>query len=183
MDVRYDEAKFAELILYVSDRLRADRAGGATKLNKVIFFAEFTHLRRHHRPISGCAFQKLEHGPAPRQLVPVRKRLIAQADAELVSEDVLGRRQQRLVPKRKAHADAFTEDELATIEDVLDQLAGLTAKQVSDLSHEEPGWHLCEFGETIPPAAALLGARQVSTPTSRRVAREIMERYGLGARA
>jgi hypothetical protein len=40
MRVIYDEAKFTELLLYVADRLRVDRAGGATKLNKVLFFAD-----------------------------------------------------------------------------------------------------------------------------------------------
>ena len=48
MDVAYHAGKFAEMVLYVAEQLRDDRAGGATKLNKVLFFAEFTHLRCHH---------------------------------------------------------------------------------------------------------------------------------------
>lgn len=176
MDPAYDEAKFTELLLYVAERLQGDRAGGATKLNKVIFFAEFTHVRRHGAAISGCEFQKLDHGPAPRQLVPVRKRLVASGDAELREEDFLGRTQHRLVPLRPVDLSVFTEDERKTIDDVVDQLAGLTAAQVSDLSHEEPGWRLTDIGETIPCAAALLGARQVSTPTTRRVSRELAAR-------
>ena len=91
MDVAYDVGKFSEMVLHVAGRLQADRAGGATKLNKVLFFAEFTHLRRHHRVISGCEFQKLPHGPAPRQLLPVRQRLIDSGAPELVEEDFLGR--------------------------------------------------------------------------------------------
>ena len=54
MDVAYDAGKFSEMVLHVAGRLQDDSAGGATKLNKVLFFAEFTHLRRHHRVISGC---------------------------------------------------------------------------------------------------------------------------------
>lgn len=182
MGMAFDEAKFAEMVLYVAERLRNDRAGGATKLNKAVFFAEFTHVRRHHRPISGCEFQHLEHGPAPRHLVPVRKRLIADGAAEMITEDFLARPQQRLVPRRRADLSVFSSDELSTIDDVLDQLAGMTATQVSALSHDEPGWRLTEIGETIPYAAAFLGARQVSTPTSRRIAQEIAERHGLVAR-
>ena len=91
MDVAYSEEKFVEMVLHVADRLQGDRAGGATKLNKVLFFAEFTHLRRHHQVISGCEFQKLNHGPAPRQLLPVRDRLIESGEANLVKEDFLGR--------------------------------------------------------------------------------------------
>ena len=113
-------------MLHVAGRLQDDRTGGAAKLNKVLFFAEFTHLRRHHRVISGCEFQKLPHGPAPRQLLPVRQRLIESGAAELLEEDFLGRPQHRLVPSRAANLDVFTNEELQTIEDVLDQLDGMT---------------------------------------------------------
>lgn len=179
MEVTYSERKFTELLLYVAGRLAGDRAGGATKLNKVIFFTEFTHVRRHGSAISGCEFQKLEHGPAPRQLLPVRRRLVESGDAEIVTEDFLGREQHRLVPRREADMSVFSEDERQTIDDVLAQLAGLTGTQVSELSHEEPAWNLTEIGETIPYGAALLGAKQVSTPTSRRLSREVAERYGI----
>lgn len=174
----YDEAKFGELMLYVASRLEDDRAGGATKLNKVLFFAEFTHLRRHHAVISGCEFQKLVHGPAPRQLVPVRRGLIESGAAVLVEEDFLGRPQHRLVPTREANLDRFTADELQTVDDVLAQLAGLTGAQVSELSHQEPGWQLTEVGETIPFATAFLDFPQVSTPTSKKLSAAVAEQYG-----
>ena len=154
MNTHYDERKFTELVVYVASRLQGDRSGGATKLNKVLFFAEFTHLRRHHAVISGCEFQKLHHGPAPRQLVPVRKRLIAAGDAELALEDFPGRPQHRLLPNRPAGTSVFSDDELKTIDDVLDQLEGMTGTQVSELSHQEPGWRLTEVGEAISYATA-----------------------------
>lgn len=178
MDVGYSERKFAELVLYVAERLRDDRAGGATKLNKVLFFAEFTHLRRHQAVISGCEFQKLAHGPAPRQLLPVRRRMIAAGEAELVTEDFLGRPQQRLIPRRPADRSVFTAAELASIDDVLDQLAGMTGTQVSDLSHQEPGWRLTEVGETIPHSTAFLDFPQVATPASERLSRQVAAEYG-----
>jgi uncharacterized phage-associated protein len=179
MDVRYDEAKFAELLLYVAERLSGDRSGGATKLNKVVFFAEFTHLRRHHAVISGCEFQKLPHGPAPRRLVAVRQRLIEQGDAELVTEDFLGRPQHRLIARRPADLSRFSDDERKSVDDVLDQLADLSGSQVSELSHQEPGWQLAEIGETIPYATAFLDFPQVATPTSDALERQVAERYGL----
>ncbi|MFP3907622.1 MAG: Panacea domain-containing protein [Acidimicrobiales bacterium] len=179
MDVAYDEAKFSELILYLAERLQADRAGGATKLNKAIFFVEFTHVRRHGAAISGCEFQRLEHGPAPRQLVPVRRRLVDSGAAEIQIEDFLGREQHRLVPLRDPDLSIFTDAERDTIDHVLEQLEGLTAQQVSELSHEEPGWRVTSEGATIPYETALLGAKQVSTPTSRRLSREVAQRYNL----
>ena len=179
MDVAYVEDKFAELLLHVAARLQGDRAGGATKLNKVLFFVEFTHLRRHHQVVSGCQFQKLAHGPAPRQLLPVRRRLIDSGAAELIEEDFLGRPQHRLIPKRAADLTWFTDEEMQTVEDVLAQLEGMTGTQVSDLSHQEPGWRLTEIGETIPFSTAFLDFPQAATPTSERLSQSVAERYGL----
>jgi hypothetical protein len=177
----YDETKLVEMVLYVADRLRSDRAGGATKLNKVLYFADFAHVRRTGHPISGAEYQKLPHGPAPRRLKPIRDRLVADGDAELVVEDFVGYRQQRLVPRRSADTSVLSADELATIDQILDDLAGLTGRQVSVLSHEEPAWELFEVGETLPYHTALIAKEQVSTPRSQRLAREVAARYGIAA--
>lgn len=182
MKTSYDEGKFAELVVYVAFRLRGDRSGGATKLNKILFFADFAHVRRTGAPITGAEYRKLEHGPAARRLRPVRDRLIESGDAELTDEEFLGYRQHRLIPHRDADLTVFSDDELATIDKVLADLDGLNARQVSDLSHDEAGWRLVDFGDAIPYEAALVGARQVSTPTSQRLEREAAERLGLIAR-
>ena len=168
MRVVYDEAKFTELLLYVAERLAGDRAGGATKLNKVLFFADFAHVRRHGTPITGAEYQKLPQGPAPRRLKPVRDGLVASRAAKVAREEFLGYELHRLVPLRSADLSVLTEDELETIDRVLADLEGLNARQVSDLSHEEAGWRLVDEGDVIPYEAALVGARQVLTPTSER---------------
>jgi Protein of unknown function (DUF4065) len=179
MKATYDERKFTELVLYVAGRLQSDRSGGATKLNKVLFFSDFAHVRRTGSPITGAVYQKLEHGPAARRLRPIRDQLILKGDAELRDDEFLGYQQHRLVPRRQADLTVFSKDELDTIDRVLADLDGLNARQVSDLSHEEAGWRLVDFGDDIPYESALVGARQVSTPTSRRLEREAAERLGL----
>ena len=153
--VVYDEAKFAELLLYVARRLEADHAGGAAKLNKVMFFADFAHVRRTGAPITGAAYQKLPQGPAPRRLKPVRDALVAAGHARVSREEFLGYELHRLVPLRDADLTVFTEAELETIERVLADLEGLNARQVSDLSHDEAGWRLVDEGD-VPPHVDLV---------------------------
>ena len=179
MDVEYDENKLRELILHVAARLESDRAGGATKLNKVLFFADFASVRTRGRPITGAEYQHLPHGPAPRRLMPLRKALIESGDAEMIEEDFLGRTQHRLVARRPADLTIFTSDELETIDGVLDDLVGMTGTQVSTLSHEEPAWKHTGDGETIPYELALVAKDQVVTPTARQLGAEVARRYGL----
>ncbi len=179
MDVTYDERKLCELIVHVAERLAGDRAGGSTKLNKVLFFADFTHVRHYGQPITGAEYQHLPHGPAPRRLLPLRSRLVSDGSVELVTEDFLGRPQHRLIARRSADLSDFSEAELATIDAVLDDLAGMTGTQVSTLSHEVPAWRHTEAGETIPYELALVPKEQVLTPTAQRVGAEVAARYQL----
>lgn len=57
----------------------------------------------------------------------------------------------------------------------------MTGTQVSELSHQEPGWRLTEVGETIPFSTAFLDFPQISTPTSRHLSASVAERYGIAA--
>lgn len=178
MKTMYDERKFTELLVYVAGRLQRDRSGGATKLNTVLFFVDFAHIRRTGSPISGAIYRKLKHGPAARRLRPVRDQLISTGEAELPKEQFLGCQHRVLVRRRRADLTVFTQEELDTIDRVLADLDGLNARQVGDLSHEEAGWRLVDFGDDNPHEAASAGARQVSTPTSQRLEREAAERFG-----
>lgn len=181
MEVNYDEAKFTEMLLYVADKLRDDKAGGATKLNKVLYFADFAHVRQHGRPITGADYQKLQHGPAPRRVLPVRQQLIESGDAEMLVEDFLGHQTHRFVPRRDADLGVFDNEELATIDSVLADLEGMTGTQVSDLSHDEPWWPLFDEGDTIPFHVAFIPKRQIVTPTARQMAEDVAKRYGIVA--
>jgi hypothetical protein len=174
-----NEAKLAELLLLVGEELASDPFGGAVKVNKVLFFAEFAHVRMTGQPITGVPYQKLPHGPAPRRLRPVRDHLIQSGAAMLVKETVLGREQHRLQPLRHAHREMFTPSEMQAVNDALALLRDRTATDVSALSHAELGWQLAGEGENIPFVTAYLDPDQ--TRTSKKIherAQQIAEQYG-----
>ena len=170
-DFPYDEAKFTELVLYVADRLKDDPTGGAVKLNKALFFAEFAHVRATGRPITGAEYQKLPHGPAPRFLLPVRDQLIRDGRAQLVRESYLGYEQKRLTALRPPNLSLFTREELETVDQVLHELRGLSGTETSDISHEQMGWQMVEERETIPFAAAYLRPPVITDAIRRRAAK------------
>ena len=157
MEGSYDESKFAEMLVLAAELLASDQRGGATKLNKLLYFADFAHVRTHGRPISGVDYQRLEHGPAPRRLVPVRRELIADGSLDLAVEtDALGYSTTRVLPKRSADRSRFDDSEIATLERVAGLLKSMTAAEATALSHDDPGWRLVATGETIPYEAAYL---------------------------
>ena len=157
MEVVCDEGKFEEFVLLAAELLEDDHRGGATKLNKLLYFSDFSHVRTHGRPISGADYQKLRHGPAPRRLLPVRNRLSDRGDIEIGSEtDALGYRTDRISVRNKTSRSALDADEIQTMKNVAALLRSMSGAEVSVLSHEDPGWQLVEPGETIPYESAYL---------------------------
>lgn len=153
----YDEAKLAELMLYVAMKCERERTFGATKLNKVLFFADFAAVRLFGKPITGAIYQKLQFGPAPIQLMPVRKSLELSGRAAVQNRQLtVGRTQQRLVALRDPDLSMFSAREIALVDEVIDTLRGKNAIHVSDLSHEFLAWKLGELNESIPYELALL---------------------------
>jgi hypothetical protein len=147
--VNYSAAKFKELILYFAKRgLDENLVIGSTKLNKLLFFSDFRAYAKLGTPITGARYQKLEWGPAPRALLPVRAELVEDGEATFRdSEDW----NQVLQPLREPDMSVFTDEELFVIDEVFDELRQFNATSASDYSHtKSAGWNAAEEFEDIP---------------------------------
>jgi len=150
-EIRAEERKLAELVLYVSQKCANDPCFGATKLNKILYFSDFLAFGNWGAPITGGEYQNLPNGPAPRRLLPVRDALVA--NRELVVQAVQlksGNVQHRTVNLREPDLTIFSGAEIALVDDVTRRLEGMDAEQTSELSHRMVGWKMTRPGETIP---------------------------------
>src|ERR1041384_212988 len=101
-EIVFDEHKFRELVLYIADRCQDDPRFGATKLNKILFYADFLHYGESGTPLTGATYRKLEHGPAPKQLLPTQTKLVSDGSAALSKRERYGYVQKRIVALRDA---------------------------------------------------------------------------------
>ena len=156
---QYDfaEDKFRELLVYIATRSTDDPTFGSVKLNKVLYYSDFASYRLLGKPITGATYQKLREGPAPRELLKCRSDLIASGTATIQLRPYFTRMQKTLVisPERVPDTEIFDPGELQLVDEVMDFFRGKTAREVSDLSHREPGWILATDRETIPYETAL----------------------------
>jgi hypothetical protein len=155
----YDARKLQELIVYVAGRSENDTRFGSTKLNKILFYADFESFRRTGQSITGAVYQRLPNGPAPHQLLPALGALVGSVTERRVQTPAGSQR--RIVPLRDADTSLFSGTEIALVEEVLTALAPMTGKQVSDASHNTMAWQLTQDGQEIPYGTAFL---TVSTP-------------------
>lgn len=162
MSEKFHARKFRELLLYLAERSADDPLYGATKLNKLLFYCDFLAYGQLGRSLTGARYQKLPHGPAPRQLVPVQREL-EQEGAVLVQErQFFNQIQKRPIALRAADLTLFSGEEIALVDMLLQVLHRYNASEVSALSHLESGWQLADDGEDIPYETVFLAAPTVT---------------------
>jgi hypothetical protein len=132
---RPDDEKLRELILYLSSLSEKDRHFGATKLNKLLFSADFLAYQRFGSAITGQAYQALPQGPAPRRLKPVMDQMKAAGDIRIHVGTKYRFRQLRPVAVRTADLAKFTNQEHDLICEVVERFWNFNAAQISDESH------------------------------------------------
>lgn len=158
MTISDPDRRLRELMLHVAARCQNDPTFGATKLNKILFFADFSSFIKTGKPVTGAVYMRQDNGPVPRRLVPAREELIGRGRAVIQKNELWnGMVQNRLIALDKADLSAFTKEELQQVEAVVENLDGRTAAEVSKLSHDEClAWEIAEDGEDIPYEAAFL---------------------------
>ena len=118
----FDRRKFAELILFFTKGSEGDRLFGSTKLNKLLWYADFLAYGHMGRPITGATYVHQEHGPTPKpeQLLSARDELIKQGRLRVEEEETYNGTKKRLVALDEPDLTLFTEAELDLCQDALE---------------------------------------------------------------
>lgn len=169
--------KFRELILYVARETEGDERCGATKLNKILFYADFRAYQMLGGSISGQSYQKLEHGPAPKGIVPAVEAMVEGRECVWADRNYFGLQQKKLVALREADLGLFTAAEIDLVRDVIDELRSLSGRQTSDLSHEFVGWQAADYGDDILYETVFVGEMRELSGEEQKWAAEAADRH------
>ena len=163
-----NESKLRELIVYISSLSERDDSFGATKLNKLLFKADFKAYAQWGKPLTGVEYFALENGPAPR---PMKKLLnLMRENGEIVvrEKDYFGLEQHRIIPLRAPELQGFSVDEINLLFRLIQHYWGTSGTSMSEESHDFLGWALAKPEETIPYSVALVGGREPTLDEIRR---------------
>lgn len=121
-----------------------------TKLNKLLFYADFKHFKEYAVSITGVRYAHIPFGPAPDNYDYYFATLIEE-DALRVeevqySETVTG---EEFISKKKPDLSLFSESELKILASVKEYFKKFTAKMITDLSHGEEGYKETSNGQLI----------------------------------
>jgi len=127
--------KAAQMILFFSSRMKPLYK---TKLNKLLFYADFQYFSNHGQSISGMEYRAIQHGPVPADY---DKLLVRLSEDELIAiepdADNFG---ETVQPKKGFDSLVFSTEELAVLDQIENQFKKITAKQIVEISHQEEGW-------------------------------------------
>jgi hypothetical protein len=168
--------RLRELILYIARCCENDPTFGATKLNKILYYADFLSYGEYGESITGAQYMKLSQGPVPVQLIPVREKMVKDHDIVLRKEPFYEQVQHRIIPLREPDLSLFKARDIAWVDKVIAAFSGHTARDLSNLSHNHV-WRIARDGEVIPYQAILLDETEVTT-TDMAEAKKLIKKHG-----
>ena len=174
------ERKLAELILYISQRYTTDPNFGMVKLNKALYFPDFSAYASWGETITSAEYQHLPEGPAIVRMLPVLEALRDEDAIAIQPMDRFGFLQKRPVNLRDPDLIHFSGKEIALVDAWIERLRPMNAKEVSDFSHGTAGWRTTKNGDIIKPETVFIGW---TDPSAAEIARgqELARKYSLSA--
>jgi len=141
--------KFKQVLLYMLEKTAGKPNVGMTALYKLLYFIDFDYYEKYDEQLMGLTYIKNHYGPTPREFVKVVEEMKKDGDLEEVKSPYFAYEQKKFLPRKSADLASLSGQEIAMIDSVLSRYGDLSAKQLSDLSHEDTPWVVAEDGKNI----------------------------------
>jgi len=179
--MRFDREKLKRLIHYVAWKAGKRDWFGATKLYKVLWFADARQYIRTGAPITGETYIREKYGPIPKHGLEIRKEL--QREHITTEFDIKARGRgdlTRIVAEIGPDLSVFSRDELDTVNWWIEHIdKDHTAKSISEKSHDYV-WEIAKMGEELPYYALRVARIQEPTEEDMVRLRQRAKELGLG---
>ncbi len=141
---RLDLAKLFNAILYFCK-------GGVlkTKLNKLLFYADFKHFKDYTVSITGARYAHIPFGPAPDKYSLCFAALLENGALKVEEEifgDFIG---EKFNSVKESDLYLFCDSELKILATVKEYFKDFTAKRITDFSHDEKAYKETASGDII----------------------------------
>ncbi|MBI1729212.1 SocA family protein [Candidatus Acetothermia bacterium] len=175
------DVKLEELIVFFAQECIGDKHFGATKLNKLLFTADFWAHAYLGRSITGTKYIRQQFGPTPDPdlFLKIRQSLIDDGRITIVGEETYRGIRQRPIALTEPNLQIFDKNEIALCRDIIEFLRPLYGVESSEWSHEFPGWQYTNEGDTIPYESVFLWRKEPVTQEDKEWAKSIGQQLGL----
>jgi transcriptional regulator with XRE-family HTH domain len=131
--------KLTEMVVYFTEQLEPWK----TKMNKLLFYADFLNFKRTCFSISGIRYRAIDMGPVPNNFNSIFEYLANNNEIDIriteFNDNNLGE-QFKPNERRKFNPDLFDENELNILEEVKHKFSKTGTKEIIEISHKEKAW-------------------------------------------
>jgi hypothetical protein len=184
IDLPGRQERLRQMILYVAQKCASAERMGLVKLNKILWKADFDAFAARGIPVTGRAYQRLELGPAPREMRPLLDKMIASGLIHLEETDfgdgVIEYRP--IVDAPKITTSLFDDDDISFVDAAITHYWNMTGKETSDDSHGI-AWKSRKNGEPMFYELSLIADIPLSTSQIIDISRVMRSKNGVSAAA
>lgn len=126
--------RLKNILLYV-----LERCGDTfyTKMNKLLFYADFVAYRQYGMAITGLSYRAIAHGPVPERW----DRVYSQFDEIIQEPRAYGEKEGSvLIAKAPADTSLLTSAEIKVLDEICDKFSKCTSADLTGISHTENAW-------------------------------------------
>lgn len=165
--------KLKAIILYFCENTES-KFLGKVKLMKLLYFLDFTHVKRHGIPVTWDRYVNLQYGPIPSTV----KNLVDDAGEDIDNSplaDTIGIEKRdgvnmfRIVQQRRftsVDEGMLSENELSILKEICQRFGNKNTAYIVKQSHEENPWKKTQLLQEIPYT---LAAEDSDSRTSKEV--------------
>jgi hypothetical protein len=145
-----DLKKLKALVHYVCSKCPDRNLLGATKLNKILWYADAISLQTRGISITKETYVKRQFGPVPKHVLQVIAKLEDEGAIAVKNTPFHNYEKREFVSLKKPNISMFTPDEISLIDDVIREICfNHTASSISLASHDRI-WGLANIGDELP---------------------------------
>jgi putative zinc finger/helix-turn-helix YgiT family protein len=142
---RFDLAKLFNVILYF-----CKDGDFKTKINKLLFYADFLHFKHYTVSITGARYAHAPFGPVPDKYETMLALLIENGsllpEEYAYSEDITG---EKLVAAKSTDFKLFSDSEIKILATIRERFREFTSRKIMEYSHSEAGYKETDSGQFI----------------------------------
>jgi hypothetical protein len=143
--IRFDVHKLFQVMKFFCYKDHVSK----TKLNKLLFYADFKHYKDFGISISGVRYAHAYYGPVPDQFETWLV-AISEWEKQIVSEErIFGEYVGEVYTSGEPDWSVFSTSELAVLAFVKHKFQNTSARQIQDFSHQEKAYQHTKDGEII----------------------------------
>lgn len=146
-----NQKKFKTVLAYILRKVGGKPNIGMTAIYKLLYFIDFDYYEKFEEQLTGAVYIKNHYGPTPVMFGKIIEEMKSKNEIEEVRSKFYDKEQKKyfLNPEYKIDLSELSAQEIKHIDWELDRLSDKTARELSELSHEDMPWRAAKIGESV----------------------------------